>query len=62
MKEILFGILLAVSVAKLSVLYLEAKPTQKNKICKLGKPRVYFEHNGKWATAELVRLGETCYE
>jgi hypothetical protein len=62
MKEIIFGFLLGLSIAKLAVVYLETKAVQNNKICTVGKPRVYFEQNGKWATAELLRLGDTCYE
>jgi hypothetical protein len=62
MREVIFGLLLGLSIAKLAVVFLETKAVQGNKICTTGKPRVYFQHNGKWATAELLRLGETCYE
>lgn len=62
MKEIIFGLLVGLSIAKLSVLYLEEKPKEIKHKCIIGKPKVYFEYNGKWATAELLRLGESCYE
>lgn len=62
MKEIIFVLVIAAGVAKLSVLYLEKSATNNKEICVEGKPRVYFEYKGKWATAELLRMGETCYE
>ena len=54
--------MIAAGVAKLSVLYLENSATKNKEICVEGKPRVYFEYKGKRATAELLRMGETCYE
>lgn len=39
------------------------KPSKQKKTdCEKGKPVVYFTYNGKWATGELKRLGEKCFQ